>query len=139
MKRFLISLAAVMCMAVGFNGSAFAQGYGKASGTLVTLSSAADATYEAVSFGFYADMVEVCASLGAAQTYMVFGTALPTNATSAANFVTDPNTGRKAMPLTMNAAAGSTEPHCASGPWNTNGLVFHSAGTATVDVRAYAK
>ncbi len=103
------------------------------------LDSAADATRNAVDFGFEADYVEICLEDDASRAYFRFGTTLPANATSSSNFINGVTGSLSGQAVPIFGGGDGTDVKCISGPFATNGLVFHSPGTASIDVRAYAE
>lgn len=148
MKTLLVAMGAILLATpilatsvvardtgIGAGGHAFTQGYGQ----VVGLDSVADATFRAVDFNFRSDRIDLCLEDDSAVTYFRFGDSLPTNATSSANFIAGVagSLPSRAMPLFSDG--DGTDVHCLILPVEANGIVLHSAGNATVNVRAYAE
>lgn len=111
----------------------------RAFGEYIGLAQVADATHSAVDFGFEADYVQICMEDDSARSYIRFGTTLPTNATSSANFISGVTGSLRGQAMPLFGSGDGTDVNCIAGPFATNGVIIHSAGNASVDVRAYAE
>jgi len=134
MKKLLIATGAIL-LAIPASAQEFTTVYGE----YVNLHQVADATNAAVDFGFRSDRVDICTEDDSARVYMRLGDTLPTNATSSANFINGVSGGLPGQALPIFQSGDGTDVLCVSIPLQANGIVLHSAGAASVDVRAYAE
>ena len=117
------------------SGQSFTQIFGQ----VVGLDSAADATLNAVDFNFRSDRIDLCLQDDSAVVYFRLGDTLPTNATSSANFIAGVAGSLPSRAAPLFSSGDGTDVHCLILPIQANGVVLHSAGNATVNVRAYAE
>lgn len=134
MKKILVSLGVILLAA-----QAHAQEFTAVYGEYVNLHQVADATNAAVNFGFRSDRVEICLEDDSARIYARLGTALPTNATSSANFISGVASGLPGQAIPFFTGGDGTDVMCHTMDLEANGVVIHSAGSASVDVRAFAR
>ncbi len=117
------------------SGQSFTQIYGQ----VVGLDSAADATLRAVDFSFRSDRIDLCIEDDSAVAYFRLGDTLPTNATSSALFIAGDGVLLPSRAAPLFSAGDGTDVHCLILPIEADGIVLHSAGNSTVNVRAYAE
>ena len=144
MKTLLIAMGAILLATPVLAhdtplGPSSAHSFTQIYGEIVGLDSVADATFQAVDFNFRSDRIDLCLQDDSSVTYFRLGDTLPTNASSSANFISGVAGSLPSQAAPLFSSGDGTDVHCLILPIEANGIVLHSAGDATVNVRAYAE